>query len=102
MTAIIRGLHAWVSKISRVSQVRELRTKYRVAIPVFPYHRRVRIRSLPGNHLVMGLYSDFTVSPTFKLRLRTAKASMTVRPVRRCHILLFAKHFKSMIRGFVC
>ncbi len=38
----------WVAKISPVSQVRELRTTYRVAISVFPHHRRVAIRCLPG------------------------------------------------------
>ena len=29
----------------------------------------------------LGLYSDLAVGPTFKLRLRTAEASIFVRPV---------------------
>ena len=45
---------------------------YRVTIPVFPHHWRVGICYLSG--------SDLAVGPTFKLRLRTAEASMTVRP----------------------
>ena len=82
----------WVSKISRVSQVHELRTTYRVAILVFPHHPRVGIHCLLGQ----AYYSDLAVGPTFKLHLITAEASMTVGPVADVAFALFQAFYKGI------
>ena len=44
----------------------------------------------------LGLYSDLAVGPTFKLCLRTAEASMTVRPVADVAFALCQAFYKGI------
>ena len=60
-----------------MSQVRELKTTVSCHNSRFSSSSACRDSLFTG----LGLYSNLAVGPTFKLRLRTAEVSMTVKPV---------------------